>query len=67
MSEPEQQPDRERPFLTGLRRLGVVLMLPLVGAALLWWLPSSPTQTRWVSLGVIVVALAGWYIWRDEE
>lgn len=54
-------------MLTGLRRLGVVLMLPLVGAALLWWLPSSPTQTRWVSLGVIVVALAGWYIWRDEE
>lgn len=42
-------------------------MLPLAGAALLWWLPSSPTQTRWISLGVIVVALAGWYIWRDEE
>lgn len=67
MSEPRETPEEERPLLTGLRRLGVVLFIPLVAAALLWWLPRSLTQTRWISLGVIVVALAGWYVWRDQD
>lgn len=67
MSQPPETPEEERPLLTGLRRLGVVLFIPLVAAALLWWLPGSLTQTRWVSLGVIVVALTGWYIWRDPD
>lgn len=67
MTEPRETPEKERPLLTGLRRLSLALFLPLVAAALLWWLPRSLTQTRWISLGVIVVALAGWYFWRDED
>lgn len=67
MSERRETPEEERPLLTGFRRLGVVLFIPLLAAALLWWLPSSLTQTRWISLGVIVAALAGWYFWRDED
>lgn len=67
MSEPRDASEKKSPLLTGLRRLGVVLFIPLVAAALLWWLPSSLTQTRWISLGVIVVALAGWYFWREED
>ena len=67
MSDPRETPDEERPLLVGLRRLGLVLSIPLVAAALLWWLPSTLTQTRLISLGVIVVALAGWYVWRDRD
>lgn len=65
VAEPEKQ-DHERPFLAGIRRLVLALSIPLVGAALLWWLPGSITQTRWVSLGVIVLALAGWWFWRED-
>lgn len=65
MTDDDHEP--ERPFLTGLRRFGIALTLPLIGAALLWWLPSSITQTRWVSLVVIVAGLAGWYYWRDKS
>lgn len=67
MSEPRETSENERPLLTGLRRLVAALLLPLVAAALLWWVPGSLTQTRWISLGVIVVALAGWYLWRDGD
>lgn len=67
VTEREKTNQRQRPLLTGLRRLVLALTLPLIGAALLWWLPSSQTQTRWISLGVIVLALAGWYFWRDDD
>lgn len=50
-----------------LRRLAVAIMLPLAAAALLWWLPRDRIQTIGVSLAVIVLALTGWYLWRDEE
>lgn len=67
MGNREQEPEERRPLLTGIRRVAVLLTLPLVAAALLWWLPGSLSETRWVSLVVIVVALAGWWYWRDEE
>ncbi len=66
MSDPEP-PEGDRPLARSLRRLAIALTLPLVGAALLWWFPRGRMQTIWVSLAVIVVALAGWYIWRDES
>ncbi len=47
--------------------LGLAVLLPLAGAALLWWIPGSRAQTMWVSLVVIVVALAGWQFWREKE
>lgn len=66
MSEPER-PERDRPLTQSLRRLAVAIMLPLAAAALLWWLPRDRIQTIGVSLAVIVLALTGWYLWRDEE
>lgn len=65
MTDPDQQREEERPVLTGVRRLVVALTVPLLGAALLWWLPNSQQQTIWVSIAIIVLALAGWYVWRD--
>lgn len=59
------QHQKDRP----VSRFGWLLLavsLPLAGAALLWWLPRSHTQTLWVSIGVIVLALAGWHYWREE-
>jgi hypothetical protein len=66
MTEPEQKSEEERPLLVGLRRIGFVLSVPLIGAALLWWLPSSQAQTIVVSLLVIVLGLAGWWYWRED-
>lgn len=46
-----------------LRRLGIGLTVPLIGAALLWWIAGTDTSlARWISIVVIVVALAGWYV-----
>lgn len=67
MKDPEHQSEEDQPIRSGLRRLVLALTLPLLGAALLWWLPGSLTQTRWISIVVIVLALAGWYVWRDED
>ena len=53
--------------MTGLRRVGIALTLPLIGAALLWWLPDTPAQTILISLAVIVLGLAGWWYWRDDD
>lgn len=45
-----------------LRRIAIGLTIPLLAAAVLWWLAGSDlTLTRWISIGVIVLALAGWY------
>ena len=66
VTEPQEKSKEERPLLVGLRRIAVVLSVPLIGAALLWWLPSSQAQTIVVSLLVIVLGLAGWWYWRDD-
>lgn len=50
------------------RLIAAGLTVPLVGAALLWWIAGSDmTMARWISLGVIVLALAGWYVSREQE
>ena len=55
----------ERPFL---RRLAVGLTVPLLGAALLWWIAGSDTNlARWISIAVIVAALGGWYLTRRSD
>ncbi|HUG32429.1 MAG TPA: hypothetical protein VMM14_06005 [Acidimicrobiia bacterium] len=64
MTDPDQ-PDQDRPIVRSFAWLGLAVLLPLAGAALLWWVPDSRAQTIWVSLGVIVVALAGWHFWRE--
>lgn len=46
--------------------LALAITLPLAGAAILWWIPGSRTQTIWVSLVVIGLALAGWLYWRED-
>lgn len=53
----------------GTRRLVVAsLTLPLLGAAVLWWVAgSNMTMARWISLIVIVVALGGWFLSRGRE
>ena len=67
VTEPEQKSKEERPVLTGIRRIGLALTIPLIGAAVLWWLPSSQSQTIAISLVVIALGLAGWWYWRDDD
>lgn len=67
VTDPENMPERNRPLRTGLRRIGIALAIPLVGAAVLWWLPNTQSQTILVSLAVIALGLAGWWYWRDDE
>ena len=50
------------------RLIAAALTVPLVGAAVLWWIAGSDTTlTRWISLGVIVLALVGWHYSRDRD
>lgn len=56
--------DQRRP----LTRLLTGLTVPLVGAALLWWIAGSDTVlARWVAIIVIVGALVGWYLSRSDR
>lgn len=56
--------DEQRP----LRRLAIGLTVPLVGAALLWWIAGSDTAlARWISIVVIVAALAGWHLSQRQK
>ena len=44
------------------------MTVPLLGAALLWWIAGSDiSMARWISIGVVVVALAGWYLSRGPK
>jgi hypothetical protein len=67
VTEPEQKSKEESPVLTGIRRIGLALTIPLIGAAVLWWLPNTQSQTITISLLVIVLGLAGWWYWRDDD
>lgn len=50
-----------------LRRIAIGLTIPLLAAAVLWWVSGSDlSQARWISVGVIVLALAGWYLSREK-
>jgi hypothetical protein len=58
--ENESRPNR--------RLIGATLTVLLAGAAVLWWIAgSNTTVARWISLGVIILALAGWYYSRESE
>lgn len=51
-----------------LRVLAIAITVPLLGAAVLWWIAGSDTtQARWISIVVIFVALGGWYLSRRDE
>lgn len=61
-TEPDT-PDRRHP----LRVLAIGLTVPLVGAALLWWIAGSDTGlARLIAAIVIVLALGGWYLSKRE-
>lgn len=65
----EREPNTEERGSRATRRLiAAGLTVPLVGAAILWWIAGSDmTMARWISLGVIILALAGWYFSRERE
>ena len=49
------------------RLVSATLTVLLAGAALLWWIAGSDTtMARWISLGVIIIALVGWYYSRES-
>lgn len=51
-----------------LRRVAIGLTVPLIGAALLWWIAGSDIAlARWISIVVIVVALIGWYLSQRQK
>lgn len=67
VEDPEKRPDGS-PGGGVLRRIAIGLTVPLLAAAVLWWIAGTDmTQTRWISIGVIVIALAGWYLSRDRD
>ncbi|MGD2042382.1 MAG: hypothetical protein PVJ28_01955 [Acidimicrobiia bacterium] len=46
-----------------MKRVAIGLGIPLLAAALLWWLPGSDmAEARWISLVVIALGLGGWYL-----
>lgn len=66
MDEPGKRPT-DSPARGTLRRIAIGLTVPLLAAAILWWAAGTDmAQTRWISIGVIAVALAGWYLSRDR-
>ncbi len=61
MDDRERRHEESSPR-TMLRRITIGLTIPLLAAAVLWWVAGSDlTLARWISIGVIVLALAGWY------
>ncbi|MEX1037853.1 MAG: hypothetical protein WDZ96_03240 [Acidimicrobiia bacterium] len=61
MDDRERRPEGS-PARMMLRRITIGLTIPLLAAAVLWWIAGSDLGlTRWISIGVIVLALAGWY------
>lgn len=51
-----------------MKRIALGLGIPLVAAALLWWIPGSDmSQARWISLVVILLALGGWYLSTRQQ
>lgn len=51
-----------------MRKIALGLGLPLVAAALLWWIPgSNMVEARWISLAVIALGLGGWYLSTRNE
>jgi hypothetical protein len=51
-----------------MRGIALGLGIPLLAAALLWWLAGSDIGlARWISIAVIVLALGGWYLSRRED
>jgi NADH:ubiquinone oxidoreductase subunit 4 (subunit M) len=51
-----------------MRRIALGIGIPLLAAALLWWLPgSNMAGARWISVVVIVLALGGWYLSTRED
>lgn len=66
MDDRERRPEGS-PARVMLRRITIGLTVPLLAAAVLWWVSGSDlSQARWISIGVIVLALAGWYLSRDK-
>lgn len=51
-----------------LRVLALAVAVPLLGAAVLWWIAGTDmTRARLISIVVIVVSLGGWYLTRRNE
>jgi hypothetical protein len=69
MTVTDRDHDPEQGASRPTRRLvGATLTVLLAGAAVLWWIAgSNTTMARWISLGVIVLALVGWYYSRESE
>lgn len=66
MTEPDRHSERSRTNSTR-RLVSATLTVLLAGAALLWWIAGSDTtMARWISLGVIILALVGWYYSRES-
>lgn len=51
-----------------MRGLALGVGLPLLAAAILWWLAGSDIAlARWISVAVILLALGGWYLTQRNE
>ena len=60
--EPSEEPKTAR------RLIAAGLTVPLVGAAILWWVAGRDMNlARWISMAVVVVALIGWHFSRDRD